>query len=140
MPLNHVGPTLAQRDNWKRMVGIMLAYAGLGWLRALDHNFVNAGPTKCQRWLNEWLLYGFSLTKIHRKLTDFPDLTFFETIFFWLFMYQITNRQQMILNAKVLQKTIFKRHSYILILPLENEMPTTHSLCPDWLNLTETIW
>ena len=36
MPITDVGPTLTQRDTWKRMVGITLAYAGLVGLRALD--------------------------------------------------------------------------------------------------------
>ena len=74
VPINHVGPTLAQRDTWKRMVGITLAYAGLVGLRTLDQHRTNRWqlcrhddqndigltsfvdvepkklPTKCQRW------------------------------------------------------------------------------------------
>ena len=85
LPINHVVPTLAKRDTWKRMVGITLAYAGLVELRALDQHrtngwqwswpdeqndigltsFVDVGPTKlptkCQRWPNNWLLSGIRL-------------------------------------------------------------------------------
>ena len=39
--INHVGTTLAQRDTWKRMVGITLAYAGLVGLRALEQHRTN---------------------------------------------------------------------------------------------------
>ena len=41
VPINHVGPTLAQRDTWNRMVGITLAYAGFVGLRALDQHRTN---------------------------------------------------------------------------------------------------
>ena len=59
-----VGPALSQRDTWKRMVGITLAYAGLvepdGQNDLGPTLFVNVGPTKlqtkCQRWSNKWLL------------------------------------------------------------------------------------
>ena len=37
----HVGPTLAQRDTSKRMVGITLANTGLVRLRALDQHRTN---------------------------------------------------------------------------------------------------
>ena len=79
-----VGPALSQRDTWKRMVGITLAYAGLvelwalgqcqtnGWQLSRPDGqndlgptlFINVGPTKlqtkCQRWSNKWLLSGIN--------------------------------------------------------------------------------
>ena len=63
-----VGPALSQRDTWKRMVGITLAYAGLvepdGQNDLGPTLFVNVGPTKlqtkCQRWSNKWLLSGIN--------------------------------------------------------------------------------
>ena len=89
--INQVGPTLAQRDTWKRMVGITLAYARLVGLRALDQHringwrlswpyeqndigptpFVDVGPTKlptkCQRWPNKWLLSGYYISYFLRN-------------------------------------------------------------------------
>ena len=50
MSINHVGPTLAQRDTWKRMVGIALAYAGFVGLRALDQHRTNGWQFKLARW------------------------------------------------------------------------------------------
>ena len=41
LPINQIGPTLAQRDTRKRMVGITLAYAGLVGLSALDQHRTN---------------------------------------------------------------------------------------------------
>ena len=41
VPINHIGPTLAQRDTCKRMVGITSAYAGLAGLRALVQHRTN---------------------------------------------------------------------------------------------------
>ena len=41
VPLNHVRPTLVQRDTLKRMVDITLAHAALVRLRSLDLNKKN---------------------------------------------------------------------------------------------------
>ena len=41
VPINHVGPTLAQRGTRKRMVGITVAYTRLVELRAMDQHRSN---------------------------------------------------------------------------------------------------
>ena len=92
VPINHVGPTLAQRNIWKRMVDITLAYAGLVGLRALDQHrtngwqlswpdeqnvigltpFVDVGPTKlptkCQCWPNKCCPLHATMSTIYDSL------------------------------------------------------------------------
>ena len=41
VPINNVGSTLAQRDTWKRMIGITFANEGFVGLRALDQPRTN---------------------------------------------------------------------------------------------------
>ena len=50
VPITVDGPTLAQCDTWKRMVGITLAHAGLVELQALDQHRTNGWQL---RWLDE---------------------------------------------------------------------------------------
>ena len=82
VPINHVGLTLAQRDTWKRMVGIKLAYAGFVGLRALDQHQNQRLAIKLARWA-KWHRANVICRRRANKTADKMSALAQQMIAFW---------------------------------------------------------